>query len=72
MADRFWPAVPELDLRNLACKTRYDPATKGLLPVSNTLTTLPAIPDMFAPGFAYIGGPVVGPDGNQGVGGLAT
>jgi FtsP/CotA-like multicopper oxidase with cupredoxin domain len=45
-------------------ETRYDPA--GNLPVENGQAGFPAIPDMFAPGFAYIGGPVVGPDGNQG------
>jgi FtsP/CotA-like multicopper oxidase with cupredoxin domain len=37
-------------------------------PVENTLVNCPAIPDPFAPGFAYVGGPVVGPDGSQGGG----
>ncbi|MDH4140062.1 MAG: multicopper oxidase domain-containing protein [Coriobacteriia bacterium] len=46
-------------------QSRYDPLT--LAPRDNTAvwpaTTkyYPAIPDMFVPGFAYIGGPVVGP-----------
>ena len=48
-------------------QTRYTP---GMLPASNTLIALPAIPDLFAPGFAYTGGPLVGPDGQQGIGGL--
>jgi FtsP/CotA-like multicopper oxidase with cupredoxin domain len=48
-------------------QTRY---TAALLPESNTVTGLPAIPDMFAPGFAYVGGPRVGPDGSQGTLGL--
>jgi manganese oxidase len=50
-------------------QTRYNPAL-GNVPAANTSTTLPAIPDMFAPGFAYVGGPQVGPDGAQGTGGL--
>ena len=51
-------------------QTRYEPLTG--LPILNTVLTKPAIPDMFAPGFAYIGGPVVGPDSqaSQGTGGL--
>jgi FtsP/CotA-like multicopper oxidase with cupredoxin domain len=59
--------------QTLASST-YDPGTQTRYtatgPVSNTLTTSPAIPDPFAPGFAYVGGPTVGPDGNQGTGGL--
>jgi len=52
-------------------QTRYNPL--GLAPVVNTDLTMPAIPDLFAPLFAYIGGPVVGPNatlGSQGPGGL--
>jgi hypothetical protein len=49
-------------------ETRYAPANN--LPQSNTATGFPAIPDPFVPGAAYVGGPVVGPDGNQGPGGL--
>jgi FtsP/CotA-like multicopper oxidase with cupredoxin domain len=49
-------------------QTRYSGAGA---PAYNTATTLPAIPDPFAPGFAYVGGPVVGPDGTQG-GGLPS
>lgn len=40
-------------------QTRYDPVTGA--PVANTAITSPAIPDPFLPGFAYIGGPQVGP-----------
>jgi hypothetical protein len=47
-----------------------NPAPALNAPVSNTFTSCPAIPDPFAPGFAYVGGPVVGPDGAQGTGGL--
>jgi len=49
-------------------QTRYNPISNR--PLSNTDLDSPAIPDMFAPGFAYVGGPVVGPDGAQGTGGL--
>jgi FtsP/CotA-like multicopper oxidase with cupredoxin domain len=49
-------------------QSRYDPANN--VPQSNEQDGFPAIPDPFVPGFAYIGGPVVGPDGNQGPGGL--
>jgi len=50
--------------------TRYDPLTGA--PLLNTVTGSPAIPDPFAPGFAYVGGPVVGPPipPVQGTGGL--
>ncbi len=46
-------------------QTRYNPVT--LLPLSNTAKWAgtnffyPAIPDMFVPGFAYLGGPGIGP-----------
>jgi len=66
---------------DLGVQTRYDPIT--LSPAVNSVVTalgrvpnnLPAIPDMFAPGFAYIGGQVVGPNvdpakSSQGPGGL--
>jgi len=51
-------------------QTRYDPVSK--LPVVNDPATSPAIPDPFVPGFAYVGGKVVGPDSqaSQGPGGL--
>jgi FtsP/CotA-like multicopper oxidase with cupredoxin domain len=49
-------------------QSRYNPLTGA--PVANTDLQSPAIPDPFLPGFAYIGGPRVGPDGQQGVGGL--
>jgi manganese oxidase len=53
----------------LTSQTRYNPVS--LAPLNNNdVTKPPAIPDPFAPGFAYVGGPVVGPDGNQGTGGL--
>lgn len=52
-------------------QTRYDNAVGPNLnkPVVNTDTTKPAIPDPFAPGFAFQGGPTVGAS-NQGPGGL--
>jgi FtsP/CotA-like multicopper oxidase with cupredoxin domain len=52
----------------IGVQSRYDPLTG--VPVANTSLTSPAIPDPFLPGFAYVGGPVVGPDGQQGTGGL--
>lgn len=47
-------------------QTRYN----ALGPTSNTSTGDPAIPDPFVLGAAYVGGPVVGPDGLQGPAGL--
>jgi FtsP/CotA-like multicopper oxidase with cupredoxin domain len=56
---------------NPGTQSRYNPV--GNVPVANGVGTSPAIPDPFAPGFAYVGGPVVGPDNlaSQGTGGLA-
>jgi len=52
-------------------QTRYENLAGVNLnkPVSNNNTAKPAIPDPFAPGFAYIAGPTVGGT-NQGPGGL--
>jgi FtsP/CotA-like multicopper oxidase with cupredoxin domain len=50
-------------------QSRYDPLALNA-PQPNTNQALPAIPDPFAPGKAYVGGPTVGPDGIQGTGGL--
>ena len=55
---------------DVGVQTRYDPLTN--LPQGNTNSLSPAIPDPFAPGFAYVGGPTVGPvdQASQGPGGL--
>jgi FtsP/CotA-like multicopper oxidase with cupredoxin domain len=63
-------ATGDLALYPGGTQTRYNAVS--LAPESNRVAGSPAIPDMFAPGFAYIGGPIVGPDNqaSQGPGGL--